>query len=173
MTRGLFVLGLAGWLAGCQSSAVPPDPSRAEVLLFVTTDCPLANRYAPELGRIIDRYASLGFRFILVYVDSRTTLAEARRHAREYGLAAEVVVDPVHERADRLGIDVTPEAALLLPDGTLAYRGRIDDRAIELGRIRPEPTRRDLREALDAVASGRPVPNPRTPAVGCFIPRTP
>ena len=49
------------------------------------------------------------------------------------------------------------------------YRGRIDDRFVDLGLERPSPTRRDLAEAIAAVLAGKPVDQPRTQAVGCFI----
>jgi hypothetical protein len=35
--------------------------------------------------------------------------------------------------------------------------------------MRPEPTRRDLEEALEAVLAGREVAEPVTRAVGCYI----
>jgi hypothetical protein len=50
------------------------------------------------------------------------------------------------------------------------YRGRIDDRVADFGKRRVEPTRRDLRLALDAILAGKPVPARRTKAVGCYIP---
>ena len=43
------------------------------VLVFTRTDCPIANRYAPELRRLSERYAGRGVRFWLVYPDARTT----------------------------------------------------------------------------------------------------
>jgi hypothetical protein len=39
------------------------------VLVFVRTDCPISNRYAPELRRLQDRFAPRGMAFWLVYPD--------------------------------------------------------------------------------------------------------
>jgi hypothetical protein len=61
----------------------------------------------------------------------------------------------------------------VITPGGLAYRGRIDDLYPELGKKRAAPTKRDLREALAAVLAGKPVPVPRTEAVGCSIPDLP
>jgi hypothetical protein len=66
------------------------------------------------------------------------------------------------------GATVTPEAAVYA-GGRIVYRGRIDDRYVDLGRERLEPTVHDLADALAAVVSGKPVPNPVTQPVGCFI----
>jgi hypothetical protein len=67
------------------------------------------------------------------------------------------------------GAATIPEAAVLAPDGTLLYLGRIDNRVEDFNIRRPEPTKFDLREALDALLSGKPVPHPRTKAFGCAI----
>jgi hypothetical protein len=53
--------------------------------------------------------------------------------------------------------------------GRIVYRGRIDDRYVDLGVERPKATTRDLADALAAVVSGKPVPQAVTQAVGCFI----
>ena len=51
----------------------------------------------------------------------------------------------------------------------LLYLGRIDNRVEDFNIRRAEPTRFDLREALDAVLAGKPVTNSRTKAFGCAI----
>jgi hypothetical protein len=67
---------------------------------------------------------------------------------------------------------ITPEAAVFLPAGANlreVYRGRIDDRYLELGRERPAATRHDLEQAILAVLANHPVPPPGGPTVGCSI----
>jgi hypothetical protein len=61
--------------------------------------------------------------------------------------------------------------AVLSPRGDLLYLGRIDNRQEDFGKQRPQATVFDLRDALDAVLSGKPVPHPRTKALGCSIVR--
>jgi hypothetical protein len=67
-------------------------------------------------------------------------------------------------------VTMAPEVAILDPDGKVAYRGRIDDWYVDYGKRRGEPTRRDLRDALDAILRGAPVPNPTTKVIGCPLP---
>ena len=77
--------------------------------------------------------------------------------------------DPRHELVKIARAAVTPEAAVFDRTRSLAYRGRLDDRYVSLGVARPVPTRHDLAEAIAAILAGRPVREPVTPAVGCFI----
>jgi hypothetical protein len=147
-----------------------PEPgAKAQVLVFVTQDCPISNHFAPEIGRIAREYAAKSVPFLLVHVDPDLTPDAARQHAREYALRLPVLLDPEHLLVRRAGAKVTPEAAVVRPDGSVAYCGRIDDRFGKLGRQRPEPTTRDLRTALDAVLAGKPVSQPRVEAIGCPI----
>ena len=151
------------------SSVLPAAGKRATVLLFVGQDCPISNQYAPELGRIIRDYTERGVRFYAVYTDADLSLADARKHARAFGLTCPIIVDARHQLARQTGVTVTPEVAVFTPNGARRYRGRIDDRYLSLGRRREQVTRRDLRLALDAILSGKPVAQPTTRAVGCFV----
>jgi hypothetical protein len=156
----------------------PVDPfqkadAKAIVFIFVGADCPISNRYAPEIERMYQKYASQGISFSLVYPDPDTAPDDIAKHVKEYQLALNVLRDPRHVLVKRAGVRVTPEAAVFTPDGRELYRGRIDDRTVDFGKDRPEPTRRDLQDALDAVLNGKPVPNRTTLAVGCYISELP
>ena len=59
---------------------------------------------------------------------------------------------------------------MLAANGDVLYRGRIDNLYAALGQKRPRATTRDLREALDAILAGQPVPHATNQAVGCLIP---
>lgn len=146
------------------------DLPSLSVFLFLSNDCPVANRYAPEIRRIEREYRSQGVAFWLVHPQADESLDSIREHAKAYGLAGRIVRDPQMALTRLLGITVTPEAAVVDASMTLAYRGRIDDRFPELGRKRARATQHDLRETLDALLAGRPVPNARTRAVGCLLP---
>jgi len=152
----------------------PVDPladpaARATVLLFTRRDCPISNRYAPEIAHLHAEYAPRGVAFFLVYVDPGQTDDEVRAHVRDYGYPCRVLLDPGHQLVALAGATITPEAALYLPGGRRAYRGRIDDRVVALDVIRPQPTRRDLAEAIDAALAGRAPEVAETPAIGCVL----
>ncbi|MCY3776783.1 MAG: redoxin domain-containing protein [Candidatus Aminicenantes bacterium] len=139
------------------------------VFLFLRSDCPISNRYAPELRRLHEAFSPRGVRFWLVYVDPQEEAGSIRRHAGEFQLPGEILRDSGHDLVRLTGARVTPEAAVFDAGGRLVYRGRIDDRYTDFGKARARPNRRDLMLALESVLQGEPVAEPVTPAVGCFI----
>lgn len=145
-------------LASCASTPAP------EVLFFITTDCPIANSFAPEIKRIVAEYESRGVVFSLVYTDGADEAV--RKHASEYGYESAVRLDTGRVLSRKHGVTVTPEA-VVLADGARVYRGRIDDRYLAPGKYRLKPTTRELRDALDAVLAGRVVAVAETKAAGC------
>lgn len=151
----------------------PVDPlsgsASATVLVFVSTDCPISNRYVPELGRLRARFESRGVAFWLVYPTAEESPAAIASHQREFGLAWPAVRDPRHALVHRAQVGVTPESAVFARGGSLAYHGRIDDKIVDFGQARPEATRHELADAIDAVLSGRPAAPAAGSAVGCAI----
>ena len=148
------------------------DGAAGVVVLFIAHECPISNGYSPEIIRICNQYGVEGpgkFRFYLAHVDPTLAPEGAKTHAQEFGYTVPVLMDTDRKLAGKVGARVTPEAAVITPDGTVAYRGRIDDRWVGYGRSRVEPTTRDLRAALDAILAGKPVPVAETRAVGCPI----
>jgi len=139
------------------------------VLIFISADCPISNRYAPEIKRLHDEFGSKGVRFRLIYPNPLDDEAAISRHLQEYGYPKIGERDRDHTLVKMAGATITPEAVVLDARQRVVYRGRIDDRFVELGRERPAATRRDLRNALTALTAGRPVSPSHTQAVGCFI----
>ena len=162
--------------AGVSRDTTPePGPwqaGRVSVAFFVTTDCPIANAYAPEISRIAADHAGPEIDFYLVHVDPDLTPEVAARHAADYALELPLLFDRDHVLASSLGVTVTPEACIVGPHGELLYRGRIDDLFPALGKKRRAPHTRDLRDALEAVGHGRPIPEPWGEAVGCLLRRS-
>ena len=147
-----------------------PDPAaEATVVYFVTHDCPISNRFMPEIRRICTEYSSRDTRCLLAYVDPTVSADQIREHRRTYEHAVPAVHDSNHALVDLAEASVTPEAALFHRDGSLAYRGRINNFYADLGKPRRQATKHDLRDALDEVLAGKAVSQPRTQAVGCFI----
>ena len=147
-----------------------PAGTKAIVFLFTSTDCPISNRYAPEVRRIAEAFGPKGVVFRLVYPSPSEDAKAIREHMAAYSYTgvAEAVRDPKLALVKFAGATVTPEAVVVV-GGKVVYRGRIDDRYVDLGRERPAPTRRDLFDALTAILSGKPTPQAKTQAVGCFI----
>jgi hypothetical protein len=177
MRPGLLIAAVllsgAGQLRDVDGNArdlfAPPGP--ANVLVFVASDCPVSNGYAPEIQRICRDYRAMGVTCSLVYEDVAIGPARVRAHRDEYrytNIAA--VIDGDRAIAARAKATVTPQAVVVGSGGVVKYRGRINNQYAALGQPRRVVTVHDLRDALDAVLAGRPVSNPETEAFGCFIP---
>ncbi len=179
-----FGLILILWLTGCAGVSpgrLPPltDLSghqhpmaalaggKATVLVFLSVDCPIANRCLPELVQLARETETNGVRFVHVYANSADGNAAIRQHRAEFGLFPEAYRDPGWTLAVRLGVRVTPEVVALASDGKLIYQGRVNDQYAALGQGRPAATRHDLAEALSGYLAGDPPSGRVVPAVGC------
>ncbi len=142
--------------------------NKATVLVFIATDCPISNSYIPELSRIGNDSRDVAF--FAVYSDRDKGIAELRKHRGEYRIGFPALVDPQATLARQTGVKYTPEVVVLGPDGTVLYRGRIDNRYYDYGKTRTMVTQRDLRDALAEIAAGKRVSTPLTKSLGCAIP---
>lgn len=151
---------------------LPAAGARVAVLFFVASDCPISNRYWPEIKRMEREFAGHGADFWFVYPNVTETEATIGAHRAAYGVGSHVLTDRDQRLARQTGAVVTPEAAIVSYEGgTLKtlYAGRIDDRYLSIGRERPQATRHDLEEAIGAALAGRAVSAPGGPVVGCGI----
>jgi hypothetical protein len=166
MAAGVRVPNLAGELIDPLQA---PAGTKAIVLIFISAECPYSNRSAPEIRRIREGFEPKGVRFWLVYPNPAETPAIIRAHLKAFSYPDVALRDGRHELVALAKPAVTPEAAVFDPGGRLVYRGRIDDRFVELGRERPAPSKHDLEDALTLTLAGKPVVPPITQAFGCFI----
>ncbi len=143
--------------------------AEASVFIFLRTDCPISNAYAPEIRRLQQKYLSHGIAFWLVFLDRDQLPATIKKHLAEYDLSCPVLRDSRHELARVAGARVTPEAAIFKSTGERFFVGRIDNRFITFGKARPAATIHDLDDALAALLAGRQAPRSTGPAIGCFI----
>jgi peroxiredoxin len=113
---------------------------KAVVLVFLGTECPVANLYVPDLVALQEKYAEQGVQFIAVNPNPGDTAEEIAKHAEEYKLSLPVWIDKDGRVAQTLGVTRTPEVLLLDEPAAVRYRGRIDDR-FGVDYKRSEPTR--------------------------------
>jgi peroxiredoxin len=145
---------------------------KAIVVVFLGTQCPINNAYVARLIELHKEYAGKGVQFLAINANEHDTAQAIADHVKKYGIPFPVLRDGTHVAADRLGAERTPEAFVLDAKFVVRYRGRIDDQ-FGVGFQRPQPTRRDLAEALDEVLAGKVVTTPATPVAGCIITRAP
>ncbi|HEX3662143.1 MAG TPA: redoxin domain-containing protein [Acidobacteriaceae bacterium] len=159
-------------LQGQPIERLAPPGAKAVVLFFVASDCPISNRYIPEIERLQRAYDPDGVRFLWVYPNPADTATVVRAHDTQFDITADTLLD-VNQRLTAMAhATITPEVAILVPAASgwrEVYRGRIDDRYIALGQERPHAMKHDLELAIRAVLADRHVPPPGGPTVGCSI----
>ncbi|HCS53920.1 MAG TPA: alkyl hydroperoxide reductase, partial [Planctomycetaceae bacterium] len=147
---------------------VPTGSSdKITVLCFLGTECPLARLYGPRLETLSQKYAK-DARFYAINSNMHDSLEEFAAYAEAHKLKFPCVKDYENKLADRMGAERTPEVIVLDRAGKVRYQGRIDDQYLP-GIVKPEPTRSDLKIALEELVSGKEVSTPETKAVGCLI----
>ena len=180
---GLLLLLL---MAGCSNSPVASvgaeGVAESTLYVFVTHECPIANRYAPEIGRIAEEHLDLVGSTTVVYTDANALAKDCATHFEQYYLASDsmedeahvasvtMVHDAQHEWVKRFDVRAVP-TAVIEHGKTVLYHGRIDDRNPRLGARRVQAVQQDLRDALAALRAGTLTPT-RTRVVGCSIDRT-
>ena len=143
------------------------DSFKLTVYVFTTTDCPISNRYAPDIQRLAAKFRPEAS-FTLVYPVPTDSTAMIREHNRKFGYTLPIVRDLDQRLVKLTGATVLPEVAVM-QGSNLLYRGRIDDRYIDFGKERILPTTRDLEDALMSAATGKPIAVKQTQAVGCIL----
>lgn len=155
-------------LAGQPVNPLRAAPGKPVILIFVRTDCPISNRYAPTLRRLSQQYAGQAT-FWLVYPDRTESPVTIRKHLADYQYTIQALRDPQHSLVRLSEVQVTPEAAVYDRGGVLVYHGRIDNWYQDFGHARSAPTTHELAHAIDAVLSGAKPEVATSTGIGCYI----
>src|SRR5262249_47985753 len=94
-----------------------PGRARATVVVFLGTECPISNRYVPDLNNLARAHAAEGIVVYGVLSSPHTTRAAALEHRKRYGVEFPVLLDAAGDLALRFQPEVTPEVFLLATDG--------------------------------------------------------
>jgi peroxiredoxin len=142
----------------------------ALVVVFVDTECPIANLYVPTLIELHKQYADKGVQFLAINSSQQDSFTSVSAHTQEREIPFPVLKDFEQQAADAFDAKRTPEAFLLDKDRVIRYRGRIDDQ-YGVGFRREKPARQELKEAIDQLLAGEPIAATKTEAAGCPIER--
>jgi thiol-disulfide isomerase/thioredoxin len=145
-----------------------PSGAGVVVLLFVRTDCPISNRYAPTIQKLHQEFRGKAD-FWLVYPDTGETPARIRAHNEEFHFSVPALRDVHRHLVKRAHATITPEAAVFDASGKLIYHGRIDNWYQEFGPSRVSPSTHDLADAVRNTLNGNATVPDHENAVGCYI----
>ena len=149
---------------------VVPSTAGYQVVCFLGIECPLAKLYAPRINEIAKRFESKGFQFIAINSNRQDSTQEWREFTASMQFQFSVVKDLNNIIADKFQITRNPEVVVIDADGSVVYRGRIDDQ-YSPGVSRSKASREDLKIALTELSAGKPVSVSVTEPAGCLIGR--
>lgn len=152
-----------------KSHALADFKGKALLVAFTCNHCPYVQSYEERLIAIGRDYGPRGLDFAAVNSNETANYPEDDfphmvSRANEKGYTFHYLRDETQEVAEAYGAQCTPHVFLFDHNRRLAYQGRVDD-SREAGAVK----RHELREAIDAVLSGKTPPLEETPAFGCSI----
>lgn len=143
----------------------------ALLVAFLCVHCPYVTTVEAAFGAFATEYAERGL--AVVGISSNDTQAYPEdapermvEQAARAGFGFPYLFDATQEVARAYGAVCTPDLFLFDADRRLAYRGQFDDARPRNG---VSPSGATIRAAADLVLTGKPVPEPHPPAVGCSL----
>jgi peroxiredoxin len=142
----------------------------AVAVVFTCNHCPYARAWEDRLVEIQADYAARGVQLIAISANDAKkhpddSFSKMRERSEEKRFNFPYLYDESQEVARAYGAERTPEIFLFDKGGTLRYHGTIDDNYEDLAAVNVHY----LREALEAVLTGREPSTAETTPVGCTM----
>lgn len=143
---------------------------KALVVVFTCNHCPYANAWEGRLLDIQRDYGPKGVGVVAINPNDerqypQDSMAEMVKRAKAMNYTFPYLRDESQAMARAYGAQVTPHILVFDAGRKLRYQGRVDDNHENPKKVKVH----DLRNALDALLAGKPVPAPETPAQGCSV----
>lgn len=146
------------------------------VLVFLANHCPWVKGGERDLIRTVDEFKGKSVRFVAIGVNLRNedTLPAMKVRAAQSGYNFIYLHDPGQEIGRKLGATHTPEYFVLNKAREIVYNGLLTDSPAVMEGAAPRyvngaPKQFYVRDAINAVLSGSPVPIAETRAQGCTV----
>src|SRR5689334_12605533 len=92
----LFTLFFATRLHAGNSDFPIQTDAKVVVLVFISSECPISNKFAPELERLAHEFSTNDVSFNLVYANASDTDSKIADHRRDFHLSAPFLRDQKH-----------------------------------------------------------------------------
>lgn len=142
----------------------------ATAVMWWCNHCPYVQAWESRAVDIQRDYGPRGVRLVAINSNNAEkypldSFAGMVERAAQKGFNFAYLHDESQTVAKAFGAERTPEVFLFDKDGLLRFHGAIDDNFEDPSSVQQHW----LRDALDALLSGRPVANARTPLRGCTV----
>lgn len=144
---------------------------KALLVMFICRHCPYVKHVERELARLGSDYQKKDIGIVAISSNDAETFPEdspqsLKEMAQQLGFTFPYCHDATQQVAKAYEAACTPDFFLFDKNRRLVYRGQLDDSRPDSGK---PVTGKDLREAIDAVLSDRPVTSDQKPSLGCNI----
>jgi len=143
---------------------------KGTLVVFTCNHCPWAKMWEKRVAEIGNAARAAGLGVIAINSNDPEAFpedgyADMQKRAKALGFKFPYVVDGTSDVARAFGATRTPEAFVFDAAGKLVYHGTVDDNARDAAAV----TTPWLKDAVNAVAAGKPVTTAETKALGCSI----
>ena len=143
----------------------------ATVIMFICNHCPFVKHVNNQLVQLALDYQPRGISFIAISSNDVDNYPEdspekMKQYATELNYPFPYLFDSTQEVAKAYDAACTPDFYIFDKELKCVYRGQLDDSRPSNGK---PLTGKDMREALDAILSGKEVSKNQIPSIGCNI----
>lgn len=140
------------------------------LIIFGCNHCPFVLHVMPKLNEVVGEFHEKGISSFMINsndpkIKPEDSFEKMVEFVDKYNLNMPYLYDETQEVAKAYDAACTPDIFLFDKDLKLVYRGQFDDSRPGKG----VATGDDLRAALDALVSGRPISEVQKPSIGCNI----
>ena len=144
--------------------------SKGLLVAFTCNHCPYAQAIWPRLIQLAQDASKLGVATVGINPNIHPDYPEdaserMKEKIKEWGIGFLYLVDETQEVGRAFQAQCTPDLYLFDSAHRLVYHGRFDDNWKEEARVR----KRDLKEAIESLASGKPISKTQYSSMGCSI----
>lgn len=155
---------------GKETTIASASGPKGTLVIFTCNHCPFVKAWEERTVALGNDALAKGIGVIAINANDPGVQPEdgfeaMQARAKERGIRYPYVVDGDSSVAKAFGATKTPEFFLLDATGTVVYHGALDDNSREPEKV----TARYLKDAIDALLSGKAVDVKQTKALGCSI----
>ena len=144
------------------------DDGRLQVIILLSTECPMCISYSRTIEALNQQYASQ-INFYGVFPGRTYSDKQVNEFVSSYKLTIPVFIDPKMKLTKLLRAEVTPEAFLFDSSGTCIYRGAIYNWLVEIGKKKIKADEYFLQNAIEQTLRGEQVAINFIKAQGCLL----
>ena len=140
------------------------------VIIFMCNHCPYVKAVIQRLIDLQSEFSSQGVQLVGINCNNAEKYPEdsfenMKIIYKKWGMNFPYLFDQSQEIAKKYGAACTPDIYAYGKERKLLYRGRIDDNWEKPDQV----TKRDLKQAIDYILSGKDVLGEQIPSMGCSI----